>query len=107
VTEQPSFNRRALKASISGLLEYKGAIVTLFTSDIELADEMAKYYADPLGFVRLAYPWGEKGTSLENEEGPDANQEQFLGDWACSKMLMFSRRPKTASFSLFHTVNRT
>jgi hypothetical protein len=26
---------------------------------------------------------------------------------ACSKMLMFSQRPKTASFSLFRTINRT
>ena len=41
---------------------------------------MAKYYADPLGFVLMAYPWGEKGRPLENEEGPDANQRQFLID---------------------------
>ena len=28
----------------------------------------------------MAYPWGEKGTPLEHEEGPDANQRQFLID---------------------------
>ena len=54
--------------------------MTYSTADIELAEEMAKYYADPLGFVLMAYPWGEKGTPLENEEGPDANQRQFLID---------------------------
>lgn len=46
----------------------------------KLADELARYYADPLGFVTIAYPWGEKGTDLELEPGPDANQEAFLRD---------------------------
>ena len=48
--------------------------------DVQLAEQLARYYADPLGFVHFAFPWGEKGTPLENEEGPDANQEQFLRD---------------------------
>ncbi len=52
----------------------------LTTTNMQLANEMAKYYADPLGFVLVAYPWGEKGGPLENEEGPDTNQEQFLID---------------------------
>jgi hypothetical protein len=52
----------------------------LLNSDVQLANEMAKYYADPLGFVLAAYPWGQKGTPLENEDGPDANQRQFLSD---------------------------
>jgi hypothetical protein len=47
---------------------------------MQLADEMAKCYADPLRFVLMAYPWGEKGGPLENDEGPDANQRQFLID---------------------------
>ena len=55
-------------------------MTSLMTSNMQLAKELAKYYADPLGFVRLAYPWGEKGSPLENEEGPDANHEQFLID---------------------------
>ena len=41
---------------------------------------MALCYAEPLAFVLLAYPWGEKGSPLENEEGPDPNQIQFLID---------------------------
>lgn len=46
--------------------------------DEQLADELAKYADDPLGFVRFAYPWLEPGTELENEEGPDAVQVEFL-----------------------------
>src|SRR5579883_3067972 len=45
--------------------------------DRSLADAVADFYADPLGFVLFAYPWGEKGP-LENEEGPDENQREFL-----------------------------
>jgi hypothetical protein len=48
------------------------------SSDQQLALEVAKYYADPLGFVHMAFRWGEKGTDLEREEGPDENQTQFL-----------------------------
>ena len=50
------------------------------TPDLQLAKELAKYYSEPLGFVLMAYPWGEKGGPLENEEGPDPNQQQFLID---------------------------
>lgn len=46
--------------------------------DIQLAEAVSQFYADPLGFVLFAYPWGEKGSPLENEEGPDANQCEFL-----------------------------
>ena len=45
--------------------------------DLQLADELANFYADPLGFVKFAYPWGEPGP-LENESGPDDNQIEFL-----------------------------
>ena len=54
--------------------------MTSAKANLQRAHEMAKYYADPLGFVMMAYPWGEKGGPLENEEGPDANQKQFLID---------------------------
>lgn len=47
--------------------------------DIELSDELAAYYADPLGFVRFAYPW-EKPGQLEKETGPDEWQTEFLRD---------------------------
>jgi len=48
------------------------------TSDsVELAKLVKRYYADPLAFVKNAWPWGEPGP-LENETGPDENQAEFL-----------------------------
>lgn len=47
------------------------------TPDLMLAEEVSRFYADPLGFVLFAYPWGEPGP-LENEQGPDENQREFL-----------------------------
>lgn len=46
---------------------------------MDLADEIAKFYADPLGFVHFAYPWGEPGP-LANAIGPDDWQTEFLRD---------------------------
>lgn len=45
--------------------------------DLLLADELSAFYADPLGFVRFAYPWGEPGP-LQAYDGPDDNQIEFL-----------------------------
>jgi hypothetical protein len=47
------------------------------STDVALAEEVARYYDDPLGFVRFAYPWGEEGP-LQDEPGPDVNQIEFL-----------------------------
>lgn len=43
----------------------------------ELQQLCADCYADPLGFVMAAWPWGEPGP-LELETGPDDNQKEFL-----------------------------
>lgn len=37
----------------------------------QLIDALGSFTHDPLGFVYFAFPWGEKGTSLENFDGPD------------------------------------
>jgi hypothetical protein len=50
------------------------------SSDELLAKELATYYANPLGFVMMAYPWKRPGTELEHEKGPDENQKRFLID---------------------------
>jgi len=50
------------------------------TPDELLTKELAYYYADPLGFVMMAYPWKQPGTELEYEKGPDENQKRFLID---------------------------
>lgn len=42
-----------------------------------LAEAVADYYADPLGFVLFAYPWGEPGPLLEHD-GPDTWQRETL-----------------------------
>lgn len=47
------------------------------TVEAELASEVAKYYADPLGFTLFAYPWGQPG-SLQDYAGPDKWQRDFL-----------------------------
>lgn len=46
--------------------------------ELMLADEVSRFYDDPLGFVLFAWPWGEVGTWLEHETGPDDNQREFL-----------------------------
>ena len=45
--------------------------------DLQLSDDVAKFYADPLGFVLWAYPWGQPGI-LEKHDGPDVWQRNFL-----------------------------
>lgn len=45
--------------------------------DLRLADEVGKYYADPLGYVNFAFPWGEKGP-LERYKGPCPCQVKIL-----------------------------
>jgi len=48
--------------------------------DIELAQEISRFYEDALGFVRFAYPWGESGTFLAEFAGPDGWQIDTLND---------------------------
>ena len=43
----------------------------------QLADDIARFYLDPFGFVMFAFPWGEPGV-LEDEEGPDEWQAEQL-----------------------------
>ena len=45
--------------------------------DLALIEDIARFYADPLGFVRYAFPWGEAG-ALKDEPGPDEWQAAFL-----------------------------
>jgi len=43
-----------------------------------LAEEVARYYNDPLGFVLAMFPWGEEGTALAKHDGPDKWQRDYL-----------------------------
>ena len=44
----------------------------------ELLDTLSSFAADPVGFVRWAFPWGEKGTELEEMSGPEQWQLEQL-----------------------------
>lgn len=43
-----------------------------------LAENIARFRYDPLGFVLFAFPWGVKGTALEKKQGPEEWQRRFL-----------------------------
>ena len=45
--------------------------------DLEIAEFVGQFYADPLGFVQACYPWGEPG-ALHDHPGPDVWQAEFL-----------------------------
>jgi hypothetical protein len=49
-------------------------------TDDKLSVFVSLFYADPLEFIRACYPWGQPGTELEHETGPDHLQAQFLRD---------------------------
>ena len=55
----------------------KGPIITQLGGSTldDLYDDLARFTHDPLGFVLWAFPWGEPGTSLEHEHGPELERE--------------------------------
>jgi hypothetical protein len=48
------------------------------TSPDPLAEQIARYTRDPLGFVLAVFPWGKAGTTLANEKGPEPWQRDIL-----------------------------
>ncbi|EJA8832734.1 terminase, partial [Salmonella enterica subsp. enterica serovar Chester] len=44
-----------------------------------LADDMGRFFYDPLGFVMYAFEWG--AGELDGFDGPDEWQKEFLTDW--------------------------
>jgi hypothetical protein len=44
----------------------------------ELTAQIEEFYDDPLGFVMFVFPWGEKGSPLEDFDGPDK--------WQCEQL---------------------
>jgi hypothetical protein len=47
-----------------------------------IAEDLARFTHDPLGYVRWAFPWGVAGTALEHESGPREWQREFLTEVA-------------------------
>ena len=50
------------------------------TANELLAEDLARYYDDPLGFVQWVFPWGKVGTILEGATGPRTWQAEYLED---------------------------
>ena len=51
---------------------------TLSPHEDQLLTDVLGYAYDPAGFVCYIYPWGEPGTPLEHEDGPDVWQLEVL-----------------------------
>lgn len=66
---------------MSGLQQEVSAHKRLLKPDAnerELIADVARFAYRPLDHVRYIYPWGQKGTRLENESGPDTWQAEIL-----------------------------
>lgn len=44
----------------------------------EIMSDLARFVCDPYGFVMWAFPWGSKGTMLEDMHGPEPWQKEQL-----------------------------
>lgn len=49
------------------------------SAEAMLAEDMGRFFYDPLGWVMYSFPWGEG--ELEKFDGPDTWQRDFLKDW--------------------------
>jgi len=55
------------------------------SAELELAHAVSEFYADPLGYVRFAFPWNEPDTPLESYKEPRIWQCEVL-DWLGSEI---------------------
>ncbi len=64
------------------IIPYFGILVVMQnqTAKDALTELVMSCHYDPLKFVMMAYPWGERGP-LQNYNGPDTWQEEFLIEW--------------------------
>lgn len=72
------------------------------TADEKLADEVARFYADPLGFVMFAYPWdSDKSIQLAKLPEPWSlvyNCEYGPDKWACEFLDNIGRQVRERRF---------
>lgn len=54
--------------------------MTPYEAKVALAEAIASYADDPLGFVMFMFPWEREGHALADETGPDTWQRDELGD---------------------------
>lgn len=63
---------------MSGALAQSSTRIENTRFEAELVRDISEFYDDPYGFVMYAFPWGQKGTALEDETGPDTWQKEQL-----------------------------
>lgn len=56
----------------------KGRLARPAQIEAQLVDDIGAFFDDPEGFVRYVFPWGQPGTPLASESGPDT--------WQCEVM---------------------
>lgn len=66
-------------------------------TDEVLLEELLSFEKDPLGFVLWAFPWGEEGTELEHETGPETWQTEILTELGATLNVSFVVRLATTS----------
>lgn len=71
-TELPDGVKIPIRAADAAAAVYKHTPID------DLLDGLAHYAMDPLGFVLWAFPWGERGTPLEDMDGPEEWQRRQL-----------------------------
>ena len=77
--------------------------------DLELAREVAKYYADPLGFVMFAYPW-DSDRALQVCKLPEKYSARFPNceygpdEWACEFLDQLGEEIRKRGFDGQHAV---
>jgi hypothetical protein len=83
--------------------------VDLKANDDKLIQDMARFYADPLGFVMYAYPW-ETDASLQLVRLPEQYKVRFPDcefgpdSWACEFLDNVGAQVKARAFDGFHPV---
>lgn len=58
----------------------KGRLARPAQAEAQLVDDIGAFFDDPEGFVRYVFPWGQAGTPLANESGPDTWQCEVMGE---------------------------
>lgn len=79
------------------------------TPDEQLADEIAKYYADPLGYVMFAFPWDTEKSiqmvELKPKYAQRFNCKYGPDEWECDFLDDLGAEIKLRGFDGVHSVN--
>lgn len=96
--------------AVSSASSSRAGAKRLTRQDLQLATEVSQFYADPLGYVYFAFPWGKKGTRLEKQEGPDVWQIEVLtrlGEMVSQGMNVSDALPVLFAVASGHGIGKT